>query len=811
MAALFWPLKDPQRRETLRSKGRLLSTGAGVPPLLGAEGEHSEAENTPTRGGQLLQQAVSSLSRSDGAGGWTSRRYVLFFNLKISLVSRIPAAKSNNKRERLSEGTSGYPVLLREFKDGGCEQALLSDWRNPALAGAGKSAAESRGEGAGGIAALTLLAMAATETGSRRSARRPGRTRQPHDPGPEKRPRRRPELGSSAAENVSGGYSSGDDLPLAVMAKAETGARCSARQACRTQQPHNPHLVKMPRQQPEPGRSATDNDSGGYSSGDDLPLTAMAVAKTSARRSAWRVGQTQQPHSQPLAKAPRQQPAPANFATDSDSGSYSSGDDLPLSFHGSEELSVYEKKRMKNIQENAQFFASLNMLETAKVLWGHVRKEPRRQLHASKRRIPKSSGEQPTVRRSKRLLNLKPSETVDPKVQVETSVTMEEREERFSGPLKMVASNEVNEEVTEDLMTKWLEISQGDLQVKIKQSKDLETYKTNINRMVIQEDLVAKVTRKRVCSLAIHPSQQRFLVAAGSSCGYVGVWDLSSRTNDAVAVDLFKPHCGAVNCLHFSPSNSAELLSVSNDGTIRCGNVVASVFDEVYVSKKWNTSSFDFLAEDGSTLIVGHWDGDVAVVDRRTPSISGEQKRNLGVERLRTVSVHPVDRHYFVTAATRCATIYDVRNLKPSPKKAVAHMDAFIKYVSSAYFSPVTGNRLVTTSMDDRIRVFDTSAIISKIPCVTSIIHNNFTGRWLTKFQAVWDPKREDCFVVGSMARPRQIEVFHSTGTRVHTFKDAEWLGSVCSINVMHPTANVLVGGNSSGRLHVFMDCALSG
>jgi len=83
--------------------------------------------------------------------------------------------------------------------------------------------------------------------------------------------------------------------------------------------------------------------------------------------------------------------------------------------------------------------------------------------------------------------------------------------------------------------------------------------------------------------------------------------------------------------------------------------------------------------------------------------------------------------------------------------------------------------------------------------------HNNNTGRWLTRFRAVWDPKQEQCFVVGSMARPRQVEVFQDTGVLLHAFCSPECLGSVCSINAFHPTRNVLVGGNSSGRLHVFM------
>lgn len=89
---------------------------------------------------------------------------------------------------------------------------------------------------------------------------------------------------------------------------------------------------------------------------------------------------------------------------------------------------------------------------------------------------------------------------------------------------------------------------------------------------------------------------------------------------------------------------------------------------------------------------------------------------------------------------------------------------------------------------------------MSLFPCR----HNNNTGRWLTRFRAIWDPKQEHCFLVGSMLQPRQIQVFQDTGTLLHSFCSGDYLTSVCSINVVHPSQNILVGGNSSGRLHVF-------
>ena len=40
---------------------------------------------------------------------------------------------------------------------------------------------------------------------------------------------------------------------------------------------------------------------------------------------------------------------------------------------------------------------------------------------------------------------------------------------------------------------------------------------------------------------------------------------------------------------------------------------------------------------------------------------------------------------------------------------------------------------------------------------ITCIPHNNFTGRWLTPFKAVWHPQREDVILVGSMEQPRRV------------------------------------------------------
>ncbi|KAH0620146.1 hypothetical protein JD844_014779 [Phrynosoma platyrhinos] len=432
----------------------------------------------------------------------------------------------------------------------------------------------------------------------------------------------------------------------------------------------------------------------------------------------------------------------------------------------SAELSAYERKRLKNITENAEFFASLKLFESAARLREIANKG---QSRGTKRVKPSKAETETACRRSMRLQRVDPTGLPLPEPQ-----TQPESVEEHVEPKK-----------TEKTLC------------------SLESYEASLHRMVLGGDSVAKVVRNRIYSIAVHPSESRTLVAAGDKWGQVGLWDLDCTSADGV--HAFVIHSQPVSCMYFSPFNPAHLLSLSHDGTLRCGDVTRAVFDEVYRNDEYSLSSFDFLDNDASTLMVGMWDGKVAVVDRRTPGCSSELSADLN-SMTRTVHVHPLDRQYFVNAGARNVDIYDVRHLKKSGSKPVVLLTGHTKSVASAYFSPITGNRVLTTCADDTLRIFGTKCLSSLAPTLTTIRHNNNTGRWLTRFRAVWDPKRDDSFVVGSMSRPRQIQAFHATGKLLHTFFSEDHLGSVCSINAWHPTRYILVGGNSSGRLHVFKE-----
>ncbi|NXA36195.1 WDR76 protein, partial [Eudromia elegans] len=432
---------------------------------------------------------------------------------------------------------------------------------------------------------------------------------------------------------------------------------------------------------------------------------------------------------------------------------------------GFSQLSAYERKRLKNITENAKFFASLKLHEPSGAPL------PRRGRRC--RPKPPKAREETVRRRSMRLQRAEPSAAPAPAPPAQPEP--QEHPLVPPGPLPMLPEDQKeNSRVTEEFLTMWTRIIPG-IFLALR-------YLASLSSMALGEDGIRKVVKARVCSMAIHPAESALFVAAGDKLGQIGLWNLDCKTEEGTHV--FIPHNYPVSCMHFSPANPAHLVSLSYD-SLRRGDVTRAVFDEICRSEE-SFSSFDFLDENASSVIVGHWDGDVAVVDVRTPGTSSELSANIGFKRTRTVHVHPVNKQYFVAAGSLDVCIYDVRYLRASGSAPVSSLEGHSKSVASAYFSPATGSRVVTVCADDRLR------------------HNNNTGRWLTRFRAIWDPKQEDCFVVGSMARPRQIEVFRDTGKLLHSFYNVDYLGSVCSINVVHPTKNILVGGNSSGRLHVF-------
>ncbi|XP_051983338.1 WD repeat-containing protein 76-like [Xyrauchen texanus] len=459
-------------------------------------------------------------------------------------------------------------------------------------------------------------------------------------------------------------------------------------------------------------------------------------------------------------------------------------------------LSEYELERLENIRQNQAFLSSLKLPQISKSL------RPKPYQKGLKKE--KTGTEMLPVRKSVRLQN-KDAE-MPLAVNMTYTITEKPAAEKWvakpPGPIPLYPVNlDEHVELPEDLfqLFNW---NESPLEQE-RETSGLKSYQEVLQKMSLDNSCVAKVVKERIFSAVFHPSSSNLFMAAGDKFGNLGLWNMGAAWGDD-GVLLFEPHSRPITCMAFS-SHSSNLITVSYDGSARCMDLEKAVFDEVYRSNS-ALRSFDFLSSDCSTLLLSNWDGDVAIVDRRTPGTSYESLYTIDPKALRCVHVHPVKQQYFVVAESSSVNIYDLRSLKRRNNQAVSQLNGHFRSISSAFFSPLTGNRVLTTCMDNKIRVFDTSQMVDHAPLLHSISHDMWTGRWLSKLSAVWDPKQEDCFVIGSMARPRQIQVYHESCRLLHSFKNEEHLTTVCSITAFHPSRNALLGGNSTGRLHVFSD-----
>jgi len=467
----------------------------------------------------------------------------------------------------------------------------------------------------------------------------------------------------------------------------------------------------------------------------------------------------------------------------------------------SEKLSEYEKMRAVNVQERMALLEKLNIMEDKEKL-----KTPKKIQTPAKRKLPKLKSNEDTPRRkSLRILGIT-SEVQENKVEPPVEY-VDPYPRKPAGLLAM--SYMCRAEEPEKETSEFISVMNSVEEPKGYGSQDdrnISKFMSSMKKLKLPIANVCKLVPDRIFSVTVHPTESKVLVCAGAKYGAIGIWDVGNGGAEEQTCYLFEPHSRAVNCLEFNPGDHRKLFSCSFDGTVRSADLEKQVFNEVYALPEEEDdycSHLGFLSP--YTLCVSQGDGSVGVLDTRTAGSGSEHSYQLHTRKLRTVSVHPLRKDYILTACiTGDASVWDLRAAKKKDSSPVVNFP-HKNGVTSAYFSPITGNSVLTTSTDDTVRVYDTTNLDGSAKIIQMIKHDNHVGRWLTNFRSAWHPQREDVFVVGSMSRPRQIEVFYNQGIsyQPHGLR-SDNLASVCSINAFHPTLDVLAGGNSSGRVHVF-------
>lgn len=445
-------------------------------------------------------------------------------------------------------------------------------------------------------------------------------------------------------------------------------------------------------------------------------------------------------------------------------------------------LSEYEASRLRNIARNAEMLASIG-IETAV---SSIRTD---QLQAKAFAKPAKRAREPRepVRRSTRGKDSDGNQIIAMPV-------VEEAVEEHVAPSGPVDMRQDGAQFADSLKGLAIEKNVGKAKAVVYTALTLgEDSGCSFARVAPR----VKVVKERIFSMAFHPSPHVPLVIAGDKWGQVGFLDLRpGKGQDDRVFNLF-PHGRPVSALAHSGDGS-KLFSSSYDGTVRCFDYDKGVF-EMLLKNEDEMYSHLALSCDMNTLYVAGNRGDLYVVDPRSVSSSGKPSRELDLHdrKIATVDGHPTDVNLFVTASNdQTVKVWDIRKtIKSKPVHLLEHTLA----VTGAYYAAAAPHSLVTTCNDNLLR-FWTPQANGKEAQVIKIKHNNNTGRYITNFRAVWDPK-SNIALIGNMNK--KVDFVAADGKEVASISH-ELCSAIPAVNVAHPRLALVASGNGSGYVNVW-------
>jgi len=339
----------------------------------------------------------------------------------------------------------------------------------------------------------------------------------------------------------------------------------------------------------------------------------------------------------------------------------------------------------------------------------------------------------------------------------------------------------------------------------------------SVPRMGIKSQAgVCKVLQERIYSVVLHPSTNRIIAATGSKNGQLAIWDATAlyydhdttfgsdggQAKSVTPYYLFHPHSGSLATLRYNPGNATQLLSCGYEGSIMCMDMQKGCFDTVYSAPndfdEQYISTFDFFGpSNGNEIAFSDMSGYLSTMDRR--SSSPAERFHLHHKKIGGMSVSPVRPELIATCSLdNVVCIWDRRALKPSDSLPLAKFD-YKRAVTAVQFHPTKAESLVSTCYDDHVRIHHDA--LSDAPTEIAVRHNNQTGRWITTFKACWDPKSTadtSHVVVGDMNRG--VDLIDGKSGITHNFT-SEFLTAQPAVNGCHPTLDLIVSGNASGKL----------
>ena len=476
-------------------------------------------------------------------------------------------------------------------------------------------------------------------------------------------------------------------------------------------------------------------------------------------------------------------------------------------------LSEYERRRLENIRKNQQVLEALDIpalpVEASTTKAASATKSA--PLATVKRKKPEAVGEPATRRVSARLLS-KASGEATTKLGIADELALyrggslrPERPEkpprppRILGNIPFAPERGATDEFKRLIGSAMASDEPG---VRSGRAKTMAGLQGCRSYRIDGEFSVAKVVEERIYSMAVHPSREKILVAAGSKYGALGIWDATAAwagMADARETFLFKPHTAAISNLRYHPRDPGQLLMTAYDGVVRCLDMRRGEFRELYHAPETQyISAFDTSA-DGSVIYFTDLDGALTRLDTRAKQTAIDTFQ-LHEKKAGGFSISPVDNNYCASSSlddTIC--VWDLRTLRPFESDMIVRFE-YRRAVTSVFFHPTIRDALVSTCYDDSVRIHR-GLLTGEGATELRIAHNNQTGRWITPFRAIWDPKCQDArsshIIVGDMNRGIDVVEMESGAV---TNSISELLTAQPAANAIHPSLDLILSGTAGGK-----------
>ena len=493
-----------------------------------------------------------------------------------------------------------------------------------------------------------------------------------------------------------------------------------------------------------------------------------------------------------------------------------------------DKLTNFQKKRLENIKRNNELLQKLNLSKLSnsikpKEVKVHEKKKSASSTRDSrKRKHEEVKTERLPTRRSRRLQGqaAEPAKEL-PAELGSIKVKPEVEDVKILGDLKL--SDIIKDEGQLDKLAN-VKVSSGDFFNELRniqtESSDVKKEVEIFDKMEMWQD---KVIYERISSLFIHPSKEKFVMIAGDISGNIGIWnkDISKELGpedeeEIFRFQLFGKNVSRIDCM---PNHMEKLVLASYDGNIRTLDLNNQKSDELLLVKDpyddaLGVSDLQFNYDDPNVIYLSTLTGEFAICDLREDLKSQSLKlRRLADKKIGSMAINPKNTSQIATGSLdRTLKLWDVRKLVDKPEwsqyedypshEIVSTYDSRLS-VSGVSYSP-NDDTLVCNGYDDTIRLFDVSpgAFTDELLPKLTIKHNCQTGRWTSILKARFK-QNKNIFAIANMSRA--IDVYTSDGQQLAHMATP----TVPAVISWHPSQDVVVGGNSSGKVFLFSEPAI--